>query len=506
MLKVFLADDEYFVRISLKNNIPWNEYDLEIVGEANNGGSAFERICELQPDIGIIDINMPGYTGIELIRMLNEHDVSCRYIILTGYDEFEYARQAIQLNVHDYILKPIDYDALIISVKKLKEDILNKQEQKESSYEYELEQYFNDLINYNLASRNDYYDNSQNATFSPLPQYSFFRIVILRFLASCERKTVKMYLADAPLKCDFLFRDMYRNYYIVCDSSDEKKFLALIQYLDSTFLAEKVSVKIGIGNSYSGMDYLYLSYMEAQIALKNVTLQSNTTILYYSDINNISPLSLLNLETKIRIKIFILEKNIEKLRALILEIYTDFSKEKYSFDSIFLVSVQLINLLIEILSTQSCLPISVHKETEDVLDAFQNSPDIKMIAEKVFLIYKSSIQYINYSTISGNNVSVKIEEYINKNYNNPELTIPMIADNLFLNYSYLCTCFKRDRNVTINDYLNQVRIRHAVEMFDAGVINVKFVAESCGYTTPGYFSKRFRKVMGVSPSEYCKKV
>ena len=87
MLKVFLVDDEYYERLSLKNSLPWEEHGLVVSGEANNGQTALEMMMADPPDIAIVDINMPKLNGLELISRLCENQLECRYIILTGYDE-----------------------------------------------------------------------------------------------------------------------------------------------------------------------------------------------------------------------------------------------------------------------------------------------------------------------------------------------------------------------------------------------------------------------------------
>lgn len=97
---------------------------FQVVGEANNGKTALEEISALCPDIAIIDINMPGYNGLELSSLLLKRGIDCNYIILTGYNEFKYAQQAVRLGVSDYILKPIDYTLLLTTLNELKEDIL----------------------------------------------------------------------------------------------------------------------------------------------------------------------------------------------------------------------------------------------------------------------------------------------------------------------------------------------------------------------------------------------
>lgn len=99
MIKIFIADDEFYIREHLKNSIDWNSYGFEIVGDANNGIDAYERIKITSPDIAIIDISMPRCNGLELIEKLNKENRSIKYIILSGYNEFEFAQKAIKLRL-----------------------------------------------------------------------------------------------------------------------------------------------------------------------------------------------------------------------------------------------------------------------------------------------------------------------------------------------------------------------------------------------------------------------
>ena len=129
MLEVVLIDDEYFFRNSLKRAIPWEEMGFQITGDANNGRDGFRLICDKQPDIAVIDINMPLINGLELIEKLRKEQIPCKCILLTGYSDFKYAQQAIRLNVSEYILKPVDFSLLTESLNNLKQEISQEQEQ-----------------------------------------------------------------------------------------------------------------------------------------------------------------------------------------------------------------------------------------------------------------------------------------------------------------------------------------------------------------------------------------
>ena len=511
MIKVFLVDDEYFLRTSLKQNIPWKENGFQVIGEANNGNTAFEMICDCKPDIGIIDINMPGCTGIELIRKLNEKKINCQYIILTGYDEFEYAKQAITLNAHDYLLKPIDYDAFIASINELKRKILSNKTQQKTintlenlSYEYQMEQYFNDLVSYRLSHDNNFYQNANNINAFPLPAYSAFRVIIFVFKQRITKTEVKACLENAQFACDYFFYKGEHTYYIICEDTSSEGFSHLVKHLVTVMKEQGMKVNLGVGNSYSSLNQLNLSYAEAQIALKNISAHEEVNFLFYEQLNDTNSLTLLDQKQKNRIKSLMLSGEMASLDLYLREIFHDFIGKKNSFDQVMLLSIQLISIPFELLSTFSDLPISFHKETESILARFTDSGNLDGIEDEVSKIYRTYFQQVKKLSAAPEKISDKIADFIQKNYHKANLTIPMIADHLHLNYSYLCTCFKQDKGITIIEYLNEIRIQNAIQLFDKGIVNVTYVSEKCGYLTPAYFSKRFKKVTGLSPSDYVK--
>jgi len=127
--KLLIADDEAIIRKGLKNSLDWNEIGIEVIGEAKDGKIAYEMAIELEPDIMFVDINMPHLNGLELIKKLKEKTPNCELIIITGYDEFEYAKEAVKLGVFDYILKPVSKKELYETIRKLIEKMAEKKKQ-----------------------------------------------------------------------------------------------------------------------------------------------------------------------------------------------------------------------------------------------------------------------------------------------------------------------------------------------------------------------------------------
>lgn len=108
MYRVMIVDDEKYIRRSIINRVEWGKYGLEVVGEAADGEEAYAGVQLYQPDIILVDIRMPVLDGLGLIKLLAEEHSQIRVIILSAYQDFSYAKKAIQLGVEDYLLKPID--------------------------------------------------------------------------------------------------------------------------------------------------------------------------------------------------------------------------------------------------------------------------------------------------------------------------------------------------------------------------------------------------------------
>lgn len=128
-----IADDEQRIRRGLKNIIPWEEYGMEVVGEAEDGEVALDMAKELKPDVLLLDINMPFLNGLELIEKLEE-ELFHPYvvIIITGYDDFTYARRALQLRVFEFLLKPVSLEQLKMTIESAKDELMRKHHEKMS--------------------------------------------------------------------------------------------------------------------------------------------------------------------------------------------------------------------------------------------------------------------------------------------------------------------------------------------------------------------------------------
>lgn len=514
MLKVFLVDDEYYERLSLKNSLPWEEHGLVVSGEANNGQTALEMMLADPPDIAIVDINMPKLNGLELISKLCENQLECRYIILTGYDEFKYAQQAIRLGVSDYILKPINYQNLCLALDELvkeiqQQDTLNSHlKNLESENErFILEGYYNDLVNCNFSLQNiNQYDHKLADRL--LPGYQSYIAALFEPNTRIPKDELRLLLdtirtaigSQGYLSC----LDTKNRLFFIFDGNAQNVFPQRVCQVLAAAEKEGITLSAGIGNICKGPEELYLSYHEACIALQNCPVLKQRAI-QYQNLKSAAAAGSLDARQKNQLKSMIASKDTENLENLLNRIYQKMEEEKALWDHILLQTLSLLNLLTESLSAQSSSPISIMDNHGSILDTLNSMKSLDAIRDWLILIYKNSV-----TSISGNDeysdVTICVENYILRHYDNPELTITDIAGALYLNYSYICYCFKRDKQMTINDYLNKIRIEKAIALFQDHVENVSYVAERTGFGSASYFSKQFKKATGLPPSEYLKTI
>ena len=153
MLKIFLAEDEVIVRETIKRMIPWENLGFELVGEAADGEMALPLLIRQQPDLLITDIKMPFMDGLTLARLAKKEVPGLKVVILSGYDDFNYAKQAINIGVEDYLLKPITKNALIERLT----EIRSRYEDEKTQREY-YEKFHREMQAYEKNSSRDFFE------------------------------------------------------------------------------------------------------------------------------------------------------------------------------------------------------------------------------------------------------------------------------------------------------------------------------------------------------------
>ncbi|UJF34653.1 response regulator [Paenibacillus hexagrammi] len=176
MYKLFIVDDEQLVVEALSTIINWNDYGVRIVGTAFNGKHALDQIIQMEPDIVLTDIRMPGLNGLELIRAAKEHGSKAEFIIESGYSEFVYAKEAIELEAVDYLIKPVELDEVANTVKKAISRLERKLEKPERQIAEALDRaVLTDLVVHGTCPSFNH---------KPLEPYTLFSVIVISSTAA----------------------------------------------------------------------------------------------------------------------------------------------------------------------------------------------------------------------------------------------------------------------------------------------------------------------------------
>lgn len=396
MWKLIVADDEPKIRRGLENILNWNDFNIEIVGEAEDGEIALEIIAEKKPDIILLDINMPFLNGLNLLQKLKDINNNSIVIIISGYDDFQYAQKALQFNVFDYILKPVN--------KKIIEEIILKAVNKLNTMEKE-NNYF-EWINKQLNENRD--------------------------------------------------------------------------ILKKTFFSE------WLNNELSDEDVL------KEMEFFNIDIGDNIGLI------------VIKLADKLNIEIVDKKWNSELLRFAIVNLLNDKFKEldvKFIFDDDMKNIIVVSNIVdtFEWINIGKQLEVEIYKylKCNVIIEQANVSGGILKIKD----IYLKIINNVNKKRKFSPMVLLAIK-YIEENHYLNDLNINNISEKLEVTSSYLSKLLKKETGLSFIDYVTNVRIKKAMYIMEDPTVKIYDVAELIGYSNQHYFCRAFKKVVGISPTEY----
>lgn len=539
MFKIMIVDDEYYFREALKISLPWKELGFEICGEAKNGKDALETAGILNPDIIIVDINMPIMDGLEFVKNIREAGINSKIIILTGHSEFNYAKQAVQLGVNNYILKPVNEDELkqtLLDIKKviekeanIKIEIDRLRQQVRDSLPLLKDKFLNELMQGNLIKKeNDTLKKMKYLNINISLDYYQAVTIELDYDENLgwnvEDKQLWKFavsnVSDEILSEQFIFDRCYDNDDRICiiigasGSANVKEFSALLEYALERLRSAickylNFTVTIGVGSEKNELFDICASYKESIVALKNkITIGKNKVILYSSVAESGIKGNLFTVEYRSRLLMNMRIADEHEVRKLIARIFEEMRRDNINYELLFVICIEMISACLEfIVEVGICIKDIFPNNQLNIIEEIQLKKSIDEMEEWILEIYGYTLDTVKRNKSSkASKLIEEVKTYIKDNYQNDELGVDEIARNLFVNYAHLCFIFKRDSGVTINEYLTEFRIRKAKELFDGGDILVLDVAGKVGYADANYFGKCFKKFYGLAPSKYIENI
>lgn len=530
MHKILIVDDDRIIRKGLASTIPWEQYGFELVGEAPDGEQGLELIKSSQPDIVISDIKMPFMDGLTMVRSAKEIYPDMKIILLTGYDDFAYAREAIKIRAFDYLLKPVDKEVLLEKVRKASDELNQQCADKQKICEgmpFFKNKLFKKIVS-GKVSQADLLTEAKTLNIGlEGPRYLVFLIKLDDYYTASSlplevpaegMENVKHAVFNI---CEKLVTEEQKGSVFELERDE----LAVIYTNDGAenivrdkarILAEcinnavkqslGVTVTIALGSVCNSLESAGSSYNEARSGMKSrhfVGKDKVFSLFELGDVDQTQKIQVLELEAELlhQIKLGFAQEALNVVN----KIEEDLLQYKsLSLQNIRLISVQL---LISLFKGAGEWAQEWEEANRDTMQQYYSQVTGMQTVKEIMDLIRQIVGEVS-AFIQGKRESSKclaIEQavqYIEENFSKQGLSLHEVAKYIHMNPVYMSALFKQEKNITFSDFLLQARMKKAMELLRRNNMKTYEVAEKVGYSNPEYFSVCFKKYAGMSPLEF----
>lgn len=529
MIKVFLVEDEFVVREGIKKNIDWAGHGYEFCGEASDGELAYPLIKKEQPDIVITDIRMPFMNGLELSKLIKKEMPWIEIIILSGFEEFEYAKEGIKIGVAQYLTKPISGEDLLKEVDALSAKIEENKREREIREKYLLEmkediinqrkEFFENLVTGSKPSIELISDAEQLEMNISAICYDIMLVKMHVFAHSQEEYSQRLVSIEEELENNIdeetviMFdRDLEGKAFLFKADSKEKLDDAINSFVEKS---KEIFAKYdgigyfgGIGEIAERIGDIPMSFETANKAFTKRYFSTESEFIRSSEIEDkTDTIDQFDVEN-VDIKSFDRVKIKEFLK------FGDGAETEYFVDEFFLglgsnaiksqmfrqyITMDLYFSIVEFINNIS------QEKAETVLSGLK--PDIVRSEEEsrdyIISIINKGIE-VRENNASGHNNDIvdDIKKYIEENYADEDLSLNSMASHVNFSPNHLSMIFSQQTGNTLIKYLTDFRMNKAKELLKCTNKKSSEISIMVGYKDPHYFSYLFKKTQGVTPTQF----
>lgn len=497
-MKLIMVDDEPIEREGMRRILSTAFPDLEIY-DARNGYEAIESVKQHRPDIVLMDIMMPGINGIEALQTIQEIHPTIRGVMVTAFDTFDYARQALRLGVKEYLLKPSQRSEIIATVETVIEQCKEESRKQKASIHAErlaetelvTQLVFHHMHDVQLDVLMESVGiQSQPAfvlvVYLPEPTEALYSLIKERVHETEHALVGALYGKQLPL---VVFRNSSMSY--------RSQAMPFAQGLIA-LLRDKADVFVGVGEQVEDLADIAVSYQQAVIALASHT-QSVRFRFYEENLNQFEGTDTTTVRQKEKQFFDALDQGdwqeIERL-------FNEFIDEQEHQNQPLVYSQQRVLELVWVI--QRALE-NLGMVTPTAYLSFQSQNYRQLRAEVQGLLEQISAHYEQHLNKAESNKVQQVKRYIEE-HSHEEISLDALAALVDFTPMYLSKLFKDKLGVNYIDYLTTCRIEHAKQLLKNPELSLKEISYEVGYHEPNYFSKVFKKVCGKTPSDYRKQL
>lgn len=501
MYKLMLVNDKKLITQGLLNILDWEELGIQISSIHHDGQSALDSFINNPVDIVISDINISKINGLDLLKKTKEINSGTRFILLSGYDDFSYAKKAIEYGIDSYILKPINKEEFCNSLKRIVSNINNERNKEtimlnKSSI---LFQYLNGKTSIEELEKISEYLNF------PLyfKNYSVCSIVIIDNEINNIAYDLNRIIDDV-FKSGYEVLHRYDGQIIIINSWDNSLDYSKVKIFynklkDNIIDQLKLEVFIAIGDLISDIQNLEFSYMVSNSLKKYILTEGTNICLDRHSINNTNRNNLTFSKEIDTINKFIIERDMDSFEKYIEDIFKD---NNFHPNDIYDLSVKILFLIDKTLEEFKLNRIDNkygNDSLSNIIIKLCNENTRENIKSFIISELKELINLMNNSEIKYSPVVQQVVNIVNQSYQD-ELSLKTLAQKYNINSSYLGQIFTKEVGISFSEYLNKIKNTKAKELILTTNMKINDIAKSVGYIDTSYFYRKFKKYFGVCPS------
>lgn len=531
MIKLLIVDDESIIRKGIRTSIDWWKLDVDIVGEARNGKEALEAVQQLLPDIVVTDIRMPHMDGLEFARHLKERFPQTKIVILSGYDDFDYARQALKIGVNEYLMKPVGAAELEALVLKISDEIARERkkiEEEQSNLDLIRENFSfiqRKWVNRLLKGANKDGDAiveqavQMNVSLEG-PEYAVlvvdvddFRLITER--ASDRDKELTLYavaniteeVLSSVFSCTVCQSDFdYINILVNANMKNKHRMIECCEEVQRCVARYmKLSVTIGVGAYVRGLSDIPESGKQAIAAMQSKVYRGKGQIIVYGESesgNEVKQALPLPSENDKELLESLSIMNQSKIDELLDERFHQFARSHVPYEHIKALSLKWVILAMAHLEQMGVNPgESKHAflNPYDEIEKYETTEDIRRWLGDLFAAFIESIAA--YKNVRFKHIVSAAIKYIQEHYAE-DIRLEDVSSHVFVTPNYFSRVFKEETGQHFTEWLNKYRVEKAKLLLKDVGAKIYEVAERVGYNDYKYFTHIFKKVTGLTPKEY----
>lgn len=532
LYNILLVDDEADVLQAMKKKIDWEAMGFCLAGTAENGQEALEMAEQLHIDVVMTDIKMPYMDGLTLCKKLKENYRNMKVVIYSGFDDFEFAREAVHLEAEEYLLKPIsskDMEKVLTKIRKKLDEEFDEHRNMNKLYEYYQkslpamqEQLFMSILEGKVTGDRakamlDTYEMKLDApcyAVAVLYTEAMNRDIQEKAIPIREGQLLTLSLKD--IAQDYLngrmkfYSVIYLEEVIILFMLDKKEDMDTVLYhldqvckMGSRVL--KASVTAAVGQPCDSLDSLTTSYQEAGNAMEYRTIMGMNQVLYIRDIEP-SPkdsVSFMEYDFQNLVRAVKLGDRDETDAAIkqFIENIKGFSLTPNQYQ---LICMELSTELMKIgrsykLRTKQIFGEGNHIPWQEIYKHL-SVDELESWLQEICTNLRHTLRHER--TDSTLKLTEQAKAYIEEHYKENDLSAETLCRYLNVSAAYFSTIFKKEVGLSFVAYLTKIRLEHAVELLRTTEDKTYVIANEVGYTEPNYFSYVFKKQYGISPSKY----